>query len=111
MDEFFAWLGPAKCSKLRVAVMDMWQAFRNSTLKKGNAPQAEILYDKFHIMKHLGAAMDQVRKQEYARLSGADRRFIKGQKYTLLSHRGKLTVEGRAALQQLFQANTRLNKA
>lgn len=89
----------------------MWKAFRNSTLKQGNAPQAKILYDKFHIMKHLGEAMDQVRKQEYARLSGRDRRFIKGQKYTLLSHWGNLTVEGKAALKQLFQANTRLNKA
>jgi transposase len=111
MDEFFAWLGPAKCSKIRVAVMDMWPAFRNSTLKKGNAPQAVILYDKFHIMKHLGEAMDKVRKQEYARLSGADRRFIKGQKYTLLSHWGNLTAEGRASLRLLFQANARLNKA
>jgi len=32
LDEFFAWLGPHKCGKIRVAVMDMWQAFRNSTL-------------------------------------------------------------------------------
>jgi hypothetical protein len=26
-------LGPAKCSKIRLTVMDMWLAFRNSTLK------------------------------------------------------------------------------
>ena len=43
MDEFFAWLGPEKCRKIRLAVMDMWKAFRNSTLKEGNAPQATIL--------------------------------------------------------------------
>ena len=42
LDEFFAWLGPEKCGKIRLAVMDMWQAFRNSTLKEGNAPQATI---------------------------------------------------------------------
>src|ERR1700685_2090680 len=48
LDEFFAWLGPEKCRKIRLAVMDMWQAFRNSTLKEKNAPQATILYDKFH---------------------------------------------------------------
>src|SRR4029077_19682794 len=84
MDEFFTWLGPRKCGKIRLAVMDMWPAFRSSTLKEGNAPQATILYDKFHILKHLGEAMDQVRRREYARLSGADRRFIKGQRYTRL---------------------------
>ena len=111
LDEFFAWLGPDKCKKIRLAVMDMWQPFRNSTLKEGNAPKATILYDKFHILAHLGEAMDKVRKREYARLSGADRRFIKGQRYTLLSHWGNLTADGRAALKLLFKANQRLSKA
>ncbi len=43
---------------------------------------------------HLGEALDKVRKAEYARLSGKDRRYIKGQKYTLLSRRENLTLEG-----------------
>src|SRR3954454_8033725 len=81
MDLFFQWLGPRKCKGIRLAVMDMWKPFRNSTLKAGNAPQAGILYDKFHILKHLNEALDKVRKSEYARLSGKDRRFIKGQKH------------------------------
>jgi transposase len=111
LDEFFAWLGPKKCGRIRLAVMDMWSAFRTSTLQVGNAPQATILYDKFHILKHLGEAMDKVRKREYRRLSGKDRRFIKGQRYALLTHWGNLTADGRAALKLLFQANARLNKA
>ena len=111
LDEFFAWLGPQKCRRIRLAVLDMWKAFRNSTRKEGNAPQAAILYDKFHVLKHLGAAMDKVRKREYARVSGADRRFIKGQRYTLLSHWENLSLQGRKALQLLFKANKRLNKA
>jgi transposase len=111
LDEFFAWLGPLKCGKIRLAVMDMWKAFRTSTLKEGNAPQATILYDKFHILKHLSEAMDKVRKGEYARLSGKDRRFIKGQRYTLLSRWGNLTAEGRTSLRLLFKANKRLHTA
>jgi transposase len=89
--------------------MDMWKAFRNSTQRC--APQANILFDKFHVMRHLGDALDTVRKREYARLSGKDRRFIKGQKYTLLSHRENLTLDGRRALKQLLAANKRLNTA
>ncbi len=42
----------------------MGQAFRTSTLKARNAPQAVILYDKFHVLQHLSKAMDQVRRQE-----------------------------------------------
>ena len=111
LDEFFAWLGPKRCRKIRLAVMDMGKAFRKSTLKEGNAPQAQIIYDKFHVLKHLGTAMDEVRKQEYARLSGKERRFIKGQKYNLLSRWENLTIGGKKALKLLFRANRRLNKA
>lgn len=111
LDAFYAWLGREKSSKIRLAVMDMWKAFRNSTLKEGNAPQAEIVFDKFHVLRHLQTALDQVRKSEYARLTGKDRRFIKGQKYTLLSRWRNLTLKGKKALKLLFKVNKRLNTA
>jgi transposase len=111
MDEFYEWLGPQKSPRIRLAVMDMWKPFRNSTLKPEHAPQAAILFDKFHILRHLGEALDKVRKAEYARLTGKDRRFIKGQKYTLLSHRENLTTQGRRSLKLLLKANKRLSTA
>jgi transposase len=111
MDLFFQWLGPRKSRRIRLAVMDMWKAFKNSTLKADHAPQASILFDKFHILRHLGDALDKVRKSEYARLTGRGRRFIKGQKYTLLSHRENLSPDGRRSLKTLLAANKRLNAA
>ena len=109
MAQFYAWLGEKKSRRIRLAVMDMWKPFRNTTA--AHAPQAAILFDKFHIMRHLGEALDKVRKAEYARLSGKDRRYIKGQKYTLLSRRENLTLEGRQSLKALLAANKRLNTA
>jgi len=111
MDEFFTWLGPKKSKQIRLAVMDMWKAFRNSTLKPEHAPGAAILFDKFHVLQHLNDALDQVRKSEYGRLVGKDKRFIKGQKYTLLSHRENLSTAGRRSLRLLLKANKRLNTA
>ena len=109
LEEFYAWLGPKKCRRIRLAVMDMWKPFRTATA--GHAAEAAIRFDKFHIMRHLGEALDQVRKSEYARLTGSKRRFIKGQKYTLLSHRENLHLEGRRALKELLRANRRLHVA
>lgn len=109
MSLFYGWLGQKKTKGIRLAVMDMWKPFRNATAE--HAPQAAILFDKFHIMSHLGGALDMVRKAEYARLSGKDRRFIKGQKYTLLSNRENLTLEGKRSLKLLLAANKRLNTA
>lgn len=111
MDAFFTWLGREKSGKIRLAVMDMWKGFRNSTLKEGNARRALIIYDKFHVLRHLQEALDQVRKSEYARLTGPGRRFIKGQKYALLSRWRNLTLLGRRGLKLLFNANKRLHTA
>jgi transposase len=69
------------------------------------------LFDKFHVLRHLGQALDTVRRREYARLTGKQRQYIKGQKYTLLSRRDNLTLEGRQALKTLLAANKRLNTA
>ena len=109
MAQFYAWLGPRKSGQIKLAVMDMWKPFR--TVAQDKAPQAAILFDKFHIMRHLGEALDTVRKAEYARLRGNDRRFIKGQKYTLLSRHENLTLDGKRSLKLLLAANKRLNTA
>ena len=84
---------------------------RDENSTRQHAPQAAILYDKFHVLRHLGEALDKVRKSEYARVSGDERRFIKGQRYTLLSHRENLSLSGRQALRTLLAANKRLHTA
>jgi transposase len=55
--------------------------------------------------------IDKARKSEYARRTGNDRRFIKGPKYTLLSRRDNLLLDGKRSLALLLAANKRLNTA
>lgn len=109
LDAFYAWLGPEKSKRVRLAIMDMWPAFRKSTQR--HASQAGIVFDKFHVLRHLAEALDQVRKAEYKRVSGTGRKFIKGQKYTLLSRRENLNQKGRQSLALLLKANKRLQTA
>ena len=109
LDVFFDEIGQKRSNRIQLAVMDMWKPFRNSLHK--NAPNAEIVYDKFHVLGHLSAALDSVRRMEYSRVTEKDRRFIKGQRYTLLSREANLTLEGRRSLHLLLKVNKRLNKA
>jgi len=90
MNQFYEELGAEKCKNINISVMDMWKAFEKSS--KNYAPQSAILYDKFHILKHLGEALDTVRKSEYARLTGDKRKYIKGSKWILLSNRENLSL-------------------
>lgn len=109
LKRFFDAMGPERCRTIEIAVMDMWKPFCKATLR--HAPNARIVYDKFHIMRHLSDALDQVRRSEYKRVNEKERKFIKGQRYTLLSHKSNLDVEGRRALHMLLKANRRLHKA
>ena len=105
MAQSYDWLGQKKSHGIRLTVMDMWKPFRNTTREQ--APQAAVLFDKFHIIRHLGEALDKVRKTEYARVSGKGRRFIEGQKYTLLARHENLSLEGKRSLTLLLAANSR----
>jgi hypothetical protein len=69
----------------------------------------ESIVGKFHVMKHLGEALDKIRKAEYAWLGGKQRQFIKGQKYTLLSHPQNLTGTAKKNLKLLLAANNQLS--
>jgi transposase len=77
-DLFFATLGAPKTARIQLAAMDRWKPFRTSLMR--HAPQARVIFDKFHIVRHLADALDTVRRREA-------RAFIKGPRYTLLSHR------------------------
>jgi transposase len=62
LDGFYEELGPEACAGLEAVVMDMWAPYIAST--RAYVPEAEgkIVFDKFHVAKHLGDAVDQVRR-------------------------------------------------
>lgn len=109
MNVFFKDMGQRRYQSIKLAVMDMWKPFKNSIT--GHVPSVDIVYDKFHVIKHLSTALDNVRRMEYKRVAEKDRRFIKGQRYTLLSNQANLTLESRRSLKLLLKANRRLSKA
>jgi len=86
-----------------ISIMDMWRAFEASTMK--NATNTARLYDKFHVIRHLGEALEDVKKVEYLRLHGKKRRYSKEQKLVLLSNRENLTLVGKTSLRKLLKTN------
>lgn len=94
---------------IRLAVMDMWRRIRTST--NGQAPQAAILFEQFHVLRHLGEALDKVRMHGYARLDGSSGPLINGQKYALLSYPRNPKGPVRDSFKLLLAANKRLTTA
>jgi len=80
LDEFFEkQLSSFQRNTIRAACVDMWEPFRQSIEEW--LPQCRIVYDKFHIMQHAGAAVDEVRGAEFFRKGGAAREVGKGKRW------------------------------
>src|SRR5262249_57772981 len=83
LDEFFAQQVSAfQRSAIRAACVDMWEPFRQSLEQW--VPQCQIIYDKFHILQHASAAVDEVRRGEGFCNGGGARGITRGGSRVLL---------------------------
>lgn len=110
LDEFFSQQVSAfQRSAIRAACVDMWEPYRQSLEQW--VPQCRIIYDKFHVLQHASAAVDEVRRAEFFRKGGRAREIVKGKRWLLLSSWVHLDRKKKQQLNQLFALNRKLLKA
>jgi len=107
--KFWRWFGKPRANLLTHVVMDMWKPFRESFLR--HCPRIHVLYDKFHVIRHLLNALNDVRKAEFAKAQGRFRGLLAGKKFILLSRQAHVRGKAREALTALLAANATLFKA
>ena len=96
-------------SAITAVCTDMHRPYLNAV---GTALQnAEIVFDKFHVLQHASAALDEVRRQEFFRSGAVMREHGRGKRWLLLRRWKTVRGSKRAELQALFVANRRLFKA
>lgn len=87
-------------ASIEAVAMDMWPAYKGAVEEV--LPQAVIVYDKFHIKKHLNEAVDKVRRQEHRKLSAAGNLILSGTKYLWLKRQDDLRQRAAAEFRQLL---------
>ena len=88
-----------KPAQVRSVSIDMSSAFIKGVAD--HLPEARITFDKFHVVAHASAALDQTR-----RLEQRDDPSLKGLRWTLLKDRNRLSAEARADLDSLITQAT-----
>jgi transposase len=110
LDRFFTEaLPPARRRAVRAVCVDMWEPFTQSV--RTHLPRARIVYDKFHVLRHVTDALDETRRAEFFRQGGAARALWRGKRWLLLRAWGNLEREERHQLRELLALNRRLAKA
>jgi transposase len=110
LDRFWDTLSSEERSGIEGIAMDMWPAFFESTM--AHVPQAErkIVFDKFHIVKHLVHAVDLTRRAE-VRGSGEDGKALKRTRFTWLRDHGAMAQGEKLKFAALRQQYRRVARA
>jgi transposase len=93
LDSFWAGLSAGELAAIEAVAMDMWDPYIAST--RAHLPEADqkIVFDKFHIARHVNDAVDEVRKAENRALVAEGYDWLVGTKYDWLRHPRRFALD------------------
>lgn len=110
IDQFFdSQLSAYQKEQIQAACCDMSQAYIGAVTE--HCPNATLVIDRFHIVKALNEAVDEVRKQQWREANSADRKLLKGMRWLLYRHSSTRTREHTRSLRAMEKHNRRIYRA
>lgn len=109
LQRFFAEIGTDLGKRIQAVCCDMWANYVE--VVRSCAANAAIVFDKFHLVRHLLNAVNDVRKAEAKELKGSDPEILKGTRYIWLKNPENLTDRQRVRLSELEKMNLKVNRA
>jgi transposase len=109
---FAQWLDSLSVAErfaIQVVAMDMWRPYRDVVQLK--LPQAQIVADRFHVMKQLNDRLSQVRRNLQRNADEQTRQALKGTRWLLVKNRVDLTADEEARLSVALDASPTLRQA
>ena len=108
--KFFALLGPERANKLTHVTMDMSAAFIDAV--SAHAPQAQKVFDRFHVQRLASDAVDEVRRAEVRQAADTDAaKALKHTRWALLKNPWNLRQREGEKLAEVQRINRRLYRA
>jgi transposase len=109
MERFFAWLGPRRARAIHTVCCDMWSIYIDAA--RTHLPHAALVFDRFHLSQHLSRAVDEVRRQTWRQLQGAEKAEFKRTRFLWLKNPDNLARDERTRLSTLLRLNSPIVKA
>lgn len=111
LDGFWGTLTPEQRAGIDAVAMDMGEPSLQSTRAHLAGAETKIVFDKFHIVKHLHDAVDRVRRAEHRILRQTDDDRLTGTKYLWLMRPKDMTPEQRTTFRTLPRADLKVARA
>ena len=94
---------------LQAIAMDMSASYISAVQKF--LPEAEIVFDHFHVNALLNKVLDEIRRDQQKHLNQQEEKVFKGKRFLLLRNYETLNSDGKKRLEAILQANEPLFKA
>lgn len=111
LEDYYQQFTAQQLERIQAVAMDMWEPYFKATIKHVPDAAHKIVYDRFHIMQHVGQAVDKVRRQEHRDLLRQEDERLKGTKYIWLYREENLPDKHRPTLEALKNTNLKVAKA
>ncbi|WHZ15312.1 MAG: Mobile element protein [Nitrospira sp.] len=111
LDGFWTMLTSAQREGIEAIAMDRWEPSVQSTRAHVEGAETKIVFDKFHVVKHLHDAVDHVRRAEHRALKQADDARLTGTKYLWLMRPKEMTPEQRTTFRTLQCSDLKVARA
>jgi len=111
LEGFYAGLTGEQKGRIESIAMDMWQPYIAATLEAIPGAAGKIAFDKFHVAKHLGEAVDQVRRREHRELLRQGIEVLKGTRYAWLTNPRKMNASRRRGFAALTRSALKTARA
>ncbi|MGH2403175.1 MAG: ISL3 family transposase [bacterium] len=104
-------LTDAQRAQIQAVAMDMWEPYVQATLAQVPDAATKIVFDKFHIAKHLNEGVDRVRRAEQRELKASGDERLTGTKYTWLRHPARFSVDAWRDFRELRDSQLKVARA
>ena len=111
LEGYYAGLSQEQLDGIQAVAMDMWEPYIQATRARGPKAAEKIVFDRFHVMGHVGKAVDTVRKQEHRDLMASGDETLKGSKYLWLCSRENVPDRRRNEFNALKRQELKVGRA
>lgn len=109
--EYYQQFSQEERQQVEAVAMDMWEPYLAATKESIPAADQKIVFDKFHVIRLMTAAVDRVRRQEHRELQEQDQDWLKGTKYLWLYCAENVPRQRRREFRRLQRMDLKVGRA
>lgn len=109
LEEYYSLFTEEECRSVKGVAMDMWDPYIAAT--RDWLPRADIVFDRFHVVRMVTEAVDKVRRQEHKFLKEQGDETLKKTRYLWLANQENIPDWRREEFNELRRINLKTSRA